>query len=380
MFRLLESALPPDPVYPADLKELGYLINEHDQIRSIKDPNQGFHYHISRNERHVNVHREAMNECIRQNVLGRLEALGMEHVRLPFNMPAEQPHVPVLLSENFRAAKKIILYCGERTQDLGIFAGRVVSEEKISNGSAIDFIEHVQKTDPSFAVVLANVGQLVWYCQGRRAMTHPNWLATPLPHGVSQLKSLAPRNRIPQNETGSDHIKCVMEQAIGKLARGDAKIYVIGVGDGGVEMIEYLQSDWDRWQMRVAAMCLCAQYVWNAEFFDGRFQEFWSKRAAAYLVSEEEAGEQLSECEEFKCNCYSSGETQHQECVMAKAHPLILRHFLTIDTYPGLTVPPARSADPTKNEPSGSDELNGKEEEEIEGEAGQKATYNSESS
>lgn len=61
MFRRLESTLPDDFDFPTDLEGLGYFINEHDQIRMICDPSQGFHYFISRNDRYVERQKEAMN-------------------------------------------------------------------------------------------------------------------------------------------------------------------------------------------------------------------------------------------------------------------------------------------------------------------------------
>jgi hypothetical protein len=79
MFRRLKSSLPKDFEFLADLEGLGqalryipdtgtiliirlrYFINEDDQIRMIKDPSQNFHYFISKNERCLEMQREAMN-------------------------------------------------------------------------------------------------------------------------------------------------------------------------------------------------------------------------------------------------------------------------------------------------------------------------------
>ena len=78
MFRRKSNTVPKDPVFPADLKELGYLtlssliynattdnlryfINDKDQIRSIDNPADEFNFKISRNSRVNDVQREAMN-------------------------------------------------------------------------------------------------------------------------------------------------------------------------------------------------------------------------------------------------------------------------------------------------------------------------------
>lgn len=64
MFRRLPNRLPPDVSFPADLKELGYFINDQDQFRQIKNPGQKYQYKMNRNERVNDVYKEAMNSKI----------------------------------------------------------------------------------------------------------------------------------------------------------------------------------------------------------------------------------------------------------------------------------------------------------------------------
>jgi hypothetical protein len=61
MFRRLSSSLPNDPSFPADLKQLGYFINDDNQIRMIEKPEEKFLYAINKNERVNELHKEAMN-------------------------------------------------------------------------------------------------------------------------------------------------------------------------------------------------------------------------------------------------------------------------------------------------------------------------------
>ncbi|KFY10853.1 hypothetical protein V491_07444, partial [Pseudogymnoascus sp. VKM F-3775] len=61
MFRLLPHGLPKDPKYPTNLQELGYFINDEDEIRSIENPKYYFKYFINRNERYNERQRESMN-------------------------------------------------------------------------------------------------------------------------------------------------------------------------------------------------------------------------------------------------------------------------------------------------------------------------------
>lgn len=61
MFRRLPTSLPKDPTFPADLKELGYFVNDNDQIRMIRNPDEKFLYAIDKNERVNEMQKEAMN-------------------------------------------------------------------------------------------------------------------------------------------------------------------------------------------------------------------------------------------------------------------------------------------------------------------------------
>lgn len=61
MFRRLSNSLPKDPVIPADLTALGYFLNENDEIRQTKHPDQKYQYQVNRNERVNEIHKEAMN-------------------------------------------------------------------------------------------------------------------------------------------------------------------------------------------------------------------------------------------------------------------------------------------------------------------------------
>jgi hypothetical protein len=61
MFRRLPHTLPTDPVVVADLEFMGYFINDHDQIRQIRNPDQKFQFAVNRNDRFNDVYKEAMN-------------------------------------------------------------------------------------------------------------------------------------------------------------------------------------------------------------------------------------------------------------------------------------------------------------------------------
>lgn len=96
------------------------------------------------------------------------------------------------------------------------------------------------------ALILANTGQLIWYCGGRRAITHASWMALPRRSAVDPPYRMTGRNSIPGNANWQEHVESVFEEVLaarGRLVREDAKIDIIGISEGGLGAIRYLASD-----------------------------------------------------------------------------------------------------------------------------------------
>ena len=217
--------------------------------------------------------------CIRREVLSRLLESSMQITRLPIGASADANHVPILTSKNIATAKRVIVYIGESAQDLGIFAYRMIGHDTVAMGSAVEFVQNVKASarhEP--AIVLANMGQLVWYRRGKQAMSQNTWYAIPRESAVSQPLKLDPvRNRVPQNEGLQEHVACVFEQVVNQMTNPDAAIYVIGLGDGALEMVEYLQENWGKWEGRVKAIAVGASHIWRTEIKDRKFGDFWGR-------------------------------------------------------------------------------------------------------
>lgn len=167
-------------------------------------------------------------------------------------------------------------------QDLGVLAYRIIGQECIAAGSALNFVHDVQSRDDSgdTAIVIANLGQLLWNRRTQRALTMASWNGLPRKNGVSNAVRIDPvKNHIPGNENVEAHVKSVFEDVIGKLAREDVVIDVIGVGDGAEESVKYLDQDWGRWETTVRAICLGLGFVWRVgdDVQNKKFVEFWGK-------------------------------------------------------------------------------------------------------
>lgn len=340
MFRRLSHTLPKDPEFPADLEGMGYYINEKDQIRSIARPDQEFNFFISKNERVNEKQREAMNTCIRENLLPRFQRLGLNTVPLP--SPAPTPNIPILVSSSFSTLPRIIIYFGESVQDLGIFAYRTIGQVSLATGSCIDFVSSVQahqwpsSQPPGF--VIANCGQLIWWRRGARAVTQQTWNALPQKTGVSPVTRLdAEKNRVEGHKNVGEHIASVMSW-VERHAKTDAKIDVIGMGNASEEVANWLNNNWTSWRGRIDAVAVGMAWMWGKEetmAWGKGFRDFWSRRSRVYLLSDEPVDTPLMGRDRFGCNCYSSGEPSYTECIMPKAHSNILAFFSLAATVPG---------------------------------------------
>lgn len=75
------------------------------------------------------------------------------------------------------------------------------------------------------------------------------------------------------------------------------------------------------------------------------------QRARAYLLSPHPLDTPLSGREDIGCNCFSSGEAVHTECIMPQAHRSMLGFFQLVADVPGyqeieaMQLPPAEDGD-----------------------------------
>ncbi len=196
--------------------------------------------------------------CIRKIVLERLEALGLDTLRVPLGTPRDEPHIPILVSSDVASKKRVIVVLGEAVQDLGIWAYRTLGRNNINQGSAVDFVKAVQnytagkssfgsgtnESQGSPGIVIANLGQLIWYRGGRRAMTMRTWQALPRRSAVHTAMRLDMiKNRVPGNEDCDKHVEHLFMKVLPQILGKDATVDIIGIGDGAVEAVAFLDAN-----------------------------------------------------------------------------------------------------------------------------------------
>lgn len=85
------------------------------------------------------------------------------------------------------------------------------------------------------------------------------------------------KNRVPGNEDMAAHVQSVFE-AVGRLARKDAAIDVIGLSDGAWKVVAYLQANWETWKSRVDAIAIGTSSAYPGyQLWHENFAEFWGK-------------------------------------------------------------------------------------------------------
>ena len=164
-------------------------------------------------------------------------------------------------------------------QDLGVFAYRIIGQESIASGSALNFIHDLQSSKDEPAFVIANLGQLLWNRRRQRAMALSNWNGLPRKTGVSAPLRIDPvKNHIPGNYDAKEHVESVFK-AVTKLAREDVKIDVIGLNEGAEYAVQYLDRNWSSWEKKVQAICVGLGFLWRvgAEVENKKFMEFWAR-------------------------------------------------------------------------------------------------------
>ncbi|KAF2275089.1 uncharacterized protein EI97DRAFT_87539 [Westerdykella ornata] len=322
MFRLQESNLPKDPKFPADLKELGFFINEAGQFCMINYPDKFFQYYYSNNERVNNARREAYHQCQRREVAKRLSALGLVNLYLPqltSVKPEDEASVPILAppAEILRTRKRVIVIVNSTLQDLGILAYRELQRAAgVNDGSIIGFVKEIirrstgaddtadlfkdgagvaDKSKETPGIIVMNCGQLLYSYKFGEAKTVRSWNDMPVQSACHEPVQITEDNKIPGNRDATEHIKFVIENVLHNkdFVAEDAEIYMIGIENGGEHLVRVLDEHLERYGLWLTAMALIEPRMHSSHIHNPHLRAFLRRRARQWRV---ESSNNPAEC------------------------------------------------------------------------------------
>lgn len=244
-------------------------------------------------------------------------------------MAADAAHVPILTSQEIAQKRRINVVIGSSESDLGIWSYRSVQDTNVKNGSAVDFVKAVlekpgAKSDT--ALIIANPGQLNWYCQTQQALTSMSLNAQPRPFALSDQAISTWRNTIPGNANWREHVSYVFDNVIKPNLALGSKVNVIGISQGSLGAVEYLRDNWDFWKDYVCGICFTDPHHSAMSDLDmdkladkDSFTAFLSSRGRAYILSSDPIGTLQPGYRTYGCNCYASGEPFNFDSIMPSA-------------------------------------------------------------
>ncbi|KAJ4286764.1 hypothetical protein N0V90_013016 [Kalmusia sp. IMI 367209] len=317
MFRRQEDALNPDPQYPANLKELGYFVDNDGIIRNIGAPEHTFDFFYTNSDRHNEVRGEAMRVCQIEEVMKRLSALGLKELYLPTlsNSKPNSPHIPILApaTEVLKTRKRVVVIINDDTfQDLGILAYRELQRERGLNGATvvnfakelasrsrtnmdatlkeklakdgagIDNDEHIP------GLIVLNTGQLLYSHKFNKALSIRSWTALPRKSITHDAVMIHPvENRVEGHQTPQEHIKTAFNTVIKNpdLVSPEAEVYVIAIENGAEKLIDVLNQDFHQYSKHITALAVIHSSLSSCHIRDPEVKAFLHARARHWECS-----------------------------------------------------------------------------------------------
>ncbi|OAL57092.1 hypothetical protein IQ07DRAFT_652273 [Pyrenochaeta sp. DS3sAY3a] len=310
MFRCVEGALPPDPIFKANLKDLGFFVNNGGCIRMIEAPEQRYKYYCTNSERVNEVFAEAFqtninSACQREEAEKRLSALGLSRIYLPSfsTTKPDGPHVPILAPAPsiLKTRKRVIVLINNDTQDLGILSyGQLQGDLGVNGGSVVNFVkeiitnsvpdkyknifadgEGVKDDEDVPALIVMNPGQLLYSHKLNRAMSMKSWTAMPrksMLHDMVRIHET--QNHIKAHHNSKEHISSVFNDVLCNTDRvaANAEVYVIAIENGADNMLAALTDNFKKISTRLAGMALVHSLMDDSQIKDPDLRTFLHQR------------------------------------------------------------------------------------------------------
>jgi len=278
MFRRLTNQLPQDASCPPNLRKLGLFINKDHQLKQIDYPEDAYRFGVTTNDRYNVVREEAVDICLREELVSRLSQLGVERLWLPSlteKKPnvVDRPSMPIFATElkELKKAKRVVVVVGQLSEDLGIWNWKSTrGETGIEAGTVVGFVKDLLarsfagevNENGNTAFIMPNPGQLLFSYRHNRAMTLDSWAALPRPSALHMAPLIDEKmNRVEGSETAEKHLMFVFEKIVANEAfvSKNAEVFLIGLNDGADQVLKMLEEN-----CKSLSSCFCCVALMKA--------------------------------------------------------------------------------------------------------------------
>jgi hypothetical protein len=217
----------------------------------------------------------------------RLKDEGLKKILLPAQARPHEPHVPIYTTDDLSSKSRVVIIFGEHTKALGVLAHRVASGPGgINKGtmvSAVQAIKDLSTSDSdcqSPAIILANMGQLYWWHEGKEAITVDASSAIPLPSLVHIGTKYVPKvNDVPENEDPGEHMASIFRDVVAKHIKYGARLDIAAIGESCETVARFFndQQNWCSWGSFLGAILFFSPSMVADAFTNEKLKAFVAK-------------------------------------------------------------------------------------------------------
>ncbi|EXX77469.1 hypothetical protein RirG_023450 [Rhizophagus irregularis DAOM 197198w] len=211
-------------VFPRDLKELGYCIDEEGQLKTIVG-GEPYKFEVREKDKAYN---EALYDAILETIGDWVQdtlqkKFGMVRALLPIGVTESDVHTKIYVSPDYLTNEKMMIFIPGTSHTIGIWSRRVLADKSVVEGSMIAYTQRA--IEMGFSVVITNPNEVFWY-KDKGVLILP--------------KSTSEFSTIPGSESPENHIKYVFENFV--IPSGAQKIVIVANSYGGHCAIDIVQN------------------------------------------------------------------------------------------------------------------------------------------
>ena len=157
----------------------------------------------------------------------------------------------------------------------GINKGTMVSAVQ-----AINNLPTGDKDGQPLAIILANMGQLYWWHEGKEAITVDASSAIPLPSLVHMGTKYIPKvNDIPENEDPDKHMISIFRDVVAEYTKYGARLDIVVIGESCGTFARFFndQQNWSSWGPFLGAILFFSPSLIEDAFTNENLKAFVAK-------------------------------------------------------------------------------------------------------